>query len=330
MGCSCYASIPSNDIPIKIIMSDEFLWVSKYSPKTIDECILPQGLKDEFNSIDELANMLFIGDAGVGKTTVANILCATKGVDLMFMNASMERGIDEVRTKIQTFASTVALFGSYKVILLDEADNLTPDAQKALRALVEHHQNNCRFILTCNYPYKLIDPLKSRLQEYYFTYPDNKTLKTTFVKRMLDIMVAEKVALEKTDVPHLQSLVGMYYPNWRKVIHQLQRCCASGSLDASVLSKVQEEHISTLFSVMKAKNFTVVRNWIAENMAAGVSDADIVKSIYTSLKDYVVPQSIPQAVLVLADYQQKAAVVANQEINTVAMAVELMMQMEFK
>jgi len=311
-------------------MSDKYLWVEKYAPTTIDECILPQGLKDEFNAIDELSNMLFIGDAGVGKTTVANILCATKGVDMMFLNASMERGIDEVRNKIQSFASTTAMFGSYKVLLLDEADNLTPDAQKALRALIEQHQNNCRFILTCNYPYKLIDPLKSRLQEYYFTYPDDKTLKNTFVKRMLNIIMDEKVTIEKSDLPHLQSLVEMYYPNWRKVIHQLQRCCASGSLDASVLSKVQEEHISTLFETMKVKNFTVVRNWIAENMAHGVSDTDIVKSIYTSLKDYVVPQSIPQAVLILADYQQKAAVVANQEVNSVAMAVELMMQCEFK
>ena len=195
-------------------MSEQFLWVDKYAPRTIDDCILPSKLKEEFKGMDVLPNMLFCGDAGVGKTTVAKVLCDTLNIDMLFMNASTERGIDEVRNKISSFASTTALFGDYKVLLLDEADNLTPDAQKALRALIEEHQNNCRFILTCNYPYKLIAPLRSRLQEYNFTFPtDGKSIQNTFVKRILQILSAEKVALRKEDVPTLQSLVSLTYPN---------------------------------------------------------------------------------------------------------------------
>ena len=168
---------------------EKFLWVEQYAPKTIDECVLPAKLKEEFSNMETLPNMLFIGKAGVGKTTVASVLCDTLGVDMMFLNASMENGIDEVRTKIKSFASTTSMFGDYKVLLLDEADNLTADAQKALRALIEAHQNNCRFILTCNYATKLIDPLRSRLQEYNFTYPtDGKSLRNTFVKRLLQIL----------------------------------------------------------------------------------------------------------------------------------------------
>ena len=191
--------------------------------------------------METIPNMLFIGDAGVGKTTVASVLCKTLNTDMMFLNASMENGIDEVRTKIQSFASTTALFGDYKVLLLDEADNLTPDAQKALRALIEAHQNNCRFILTCNYPHKLIAPLRSRLQEYNFTFPtDDKSLKNSFVKRLLEILSKEKVNLSKEDIPHLQSLVSLSYPNWRKCLHQLQRVTASGVVDSSLINQVKE------------------------------------------------------------------------------------------
>ena len=281
--------------------------------------------------MDVVPNMLFIGDAGVGKTTVAKVLCDTLDVDMMFLNASMENGIDEVRNKIQSFASTTALFGEYKVLLLDEADNLTPDAQKALRALIEQYQDNCRFILTCNYPYKLIDPLRSRLEEYVFTYPkDDKSIKTAFVKRCLEILTKEKIKLTKNDVPTLTSLVGLYSPNWRKVLHSLQRISASGSVDSSVLQKVKDEHISTLFECMKAKNFTKVRQWIAESLATGISSTDVVSMIYNQCKDYLKPSTLPQCVLILADYQQKAAVVSNQEVNTVAMCVELMMECEWQ
>ena len=179
-------------------MNDKFLWVEKYAPQTIDDCVLPDKLKEEFSTMETIPNMLFIGNAGVGKTTVASVLCNTLNTDMLFMNASLENGIDDVRNKIQSFATTTALFGDYKVLLLDEADNLSPDAQKSLRALIEAHQNNCRFILTCNYAHKLIPPLRSRLQEYNFTYPtDGKTLKNTFVKRLLKILQLEKVALDK-------------------------------------------------------------------------------------------------------------------------------------
>ena len=311
-------------------MSEKFLWVEKYAPQTIDDCILPSKLKEEFSSMETIPNMLFIGDAGVGKTTVATVLCETLNIDVCFLNASLERSIDDVRNTIQTFASTTALFGDYKVLLLDEADNLTPDAQKALRALIEAHQNNCRFILTCNYPHKLIAPLRSRLQEYNFTFPtDGKSLKNTFVKRLLEILSKEKVSISKEDIPTLQSLVSLTYPNWRKCIHQLQRVTASGSVDGNLVTQIEEEHISTLFALLKAKNFTKMREWIAENFSQGVSDTDVVNLIYKEMKNYLKPQALPQCVLILADYQQKAAVAANTELNTVAMAIELMMNCEF-
>ena len=312
-------------------MPDKFLWVEKYAPQTIEDCVLPSKLKEEFSSMETIPNMLFIGNAGVGKTTVASVLCKTLNTDMLFMNASLENGIDDVRNKIQSFATTTALFGDYKVLLLDEADNLSPDAQKSLRALIEAHQNNCRFILTCNYAHKLIPPLRSRLQEYSFTYPsDGKTLRNTFIKRLLKILQMEKVSLDKEDVPTLVSLVDLSYPNWRNCIHQLQRVTAKGSVDNTILSQIKEQHVSTLFELLKSKNFTKVREWIAENLSQGVSEADIIRMIYTEAKNYMKPQSLPQCVLTLADYQQKAAVVANQEVNTVAMAVELMMGCEWQ
>ena len=311
-------------------MSDKFLWVEKYAPASIDDCVLPPKLKEEFMGMREIPNALFIGDAGVGKTTVAKVLCETLGVDMLFMNASTERGIDDVRIKIDQFASTTSLMGGYKVLLLDEADNLTQDAQKALRALIEQYQNNCRFVLTCNFPYKLIDPLRSRLQEYNFSYPANgKAIQNTFIKRLLSILSQEKVELKKEDVPTLQSLVGMHYPNWRRCIHELQRITSSGVIDPVLVSRVKEQHISTLFELMKVKNFTKVREWVAENMAQGISEAQVVSLIYKEMKNHMKPASLPQVVLVLADYQAKAAVVSSQEINTVAMCVEIMMGAEW-
>ena len=311
-------------------MTEQFLWVDKYKPRTIDDCILPPKLKQEFSSMKTLGNMLFIGDAGVGKTTVANVLCDTLNIDVCFLNASLERSIDDVRNTIQSFASTTALFGDYKVLLLDEADNLTPDAQKALRALIETHQNNCRFILTCNYPHKLIAPLRSRLQEYNFSFPtDDKSIKNTFVKRILSILSTEKVSLCKEDLPVIQSVCDLYYPNFRKCIHQFQRITTSGSIDSNLVNQVREEHISTLFELLKVKNFTKVREWVSVNMAQGISEVDVINLIYREMKDYMKPPSLPQAVLVLAEYQAKAAVVANQEVNTVACMVELMMNCEW-
>ena len=312
-------------------MSDKFLWVERYAPTTIDECILPSKLKEEFNRMDTIPNALFIGDAGVGKTTVARVLCDTLNIDYMFMNASTERGIDEVRNKIDTFASTTSLMGGYKVLLLDEADNLTDDAQKALRALIEQYQNNCRFVLTCNYPYKLIAPLRSRLQEYCFSFPPNdKSIQNLFVKRILQILSNEKIDLKTEDVPVLQSLVRLYYPNWRRCIHELQRITTSGRVDHDVLTYLKENHISTLFELMKAKNFSKVREWVAKSLAEGLSPQQIVAEIYNEMNNHATTASCAQMVLVLAQYQHYAAMVADQEVNTVAMAVELMMGAEWQ
>ena len=312
-------------------MNDKFLWVERYAPTSIDDCILPTKLKEEFANLTEIPNMLFIGDAGVGKTTVARVLCDTLNIDYMFLNASTERGIDDVRNKIDTFASTTSLTGGYKVLLLDEADNLTQDAQKALRALIEQYQNNCRFVLTCNFPYNLIDPLRSRLQEYCFTYPKNdKSIQNLFVKRILAILQQEKVNLKKEDVPVLQSLVRMYYPNWRRCIHELQRITKSGEIDASLVSQLEHGHISTLFELMKVKNFSKVREWIAEQFSQGISPTEVVRGIYMEMENHMSAASQAQTVLLLAPYQHYAATVADQEVNTAAMAVEIMMNAEWQ
>ncbi len=311
-------------------MNDKFLWVERYAPQTIDDCVLPTNLKKEFLAIKEMPNALFIGQAGVGKTTVARVLCDTLNIDYMFMNASTERGIDEVRNKIDSFASTTSLMGGYKVLLLDEADNLTPDAQKALRALIEQYQNNCRFVLTCNYPYKLIDPLRSRLQEYSFSYtPNDKSIQNLFIKRLLEILSKEKVDLKREDVPVLQSLVRMYYPNWRRCIHELQRITTSGTIDSSLVSQLENNHISTLFELMKAKNFSKVREWVAENLSEGVAPQEVISQIYAEMTNYATTASCAQMVLLLAQYQHWSVDVADQEVNTVAMAVEIMMGAEW-
>ena len=312
-------------------MNDKFLWVERYAPQTIDECILPEKLKEEFSNIETVPNMLLIGDAGVGKTTVAKVLCETLNIDFMMMNASTERGIDDVRNKIDSFASTTSLTGGYKVLLLDEADNLTHDAQKALRALIEQYQNNCRFVLTCNYPYKLIDPLRSRLQEYCFNYPLNdQSIQTLFIKRLLEILTTEKVNLKKEDVPVLKSLVGMCYPNWRKCIHELQRITSSGAVDASLVSQVKENHISTLFELMKVKNFSKVREWVAENMSQGVAPQEIISLVFREMTNHMTVPSAAMLSTELAQYQYWSSRVADQELNTTAMCVSIMMNAEWQ
>ncbi len=312
-------------------MNDKFLWVEKYAPQTIEDCVLPSKLKEEFSSMKTIPNMLFAGDAGVGKTTVARVLCETLNTDMMFINASLKNGIDEVRTQIQNFASTTALFGDYKVILLDEADNITPDAQKALRALVEAHQNNCRFILTCNYPYNIIEPLRGRLQEFYFTYPkDGKTLRNTFIKRILEILQQEKVSLSKEDVPALVSLVDLGYPNWRQCLHQLQRITKSGSVDHHLIDQIKDSHISTLIEIMKVKNFTKMRDWIAEAICKDISPQKMLLELYNAIDAHMKPASRPGAVVTMAQYQSYAPHVSNHELNLVACCVELMMGVEWQ
>ena len=312
-------------------MNDKFLWVERYAPTTIDECILPQKLKEEFSNIETVPNMLLIGDAGVGKTTVAKVLCETLNIDFMMMNASTERGIDDVRNKIDSFASTTSLTGGYKVLLLDEADNLTQDAQKALRALIEQYQNNCRFVLTCNYPYKLIDPLRSRLQEYCFNYPLNdQSIQTLFTKRLLEILTTEKVNLKKEDVPVLKSLVRMCYPNWRKCIHELQRITTSGEVNPSLVNQLKENHISTLFELMKVKNFSKVREWVAENMSQGVAPQEIISLVFREMNNHMTVPSAAMLSTELAQYQYWSSRVADQELNTTAMCVSIMMNAEWQ
>ena len=305
------------------------LWVETYAPQTIEDCILPETLKGEFLKLQDLPNMLLIGAPGVGKTTVAKVLCHTHEVDMMFMNASMENGIDEVRNKINQFASTSALFGGYKVVLLDEADGLSPDAQKSLRHLIEQYQASCRFILTCNYPYKIIDPLRSRLTEYFFNYPEkSKDLQNKFIKRAIDILMKEKVNLKEEDIPHVQTLASMFYPNWRKCIHELQRSCASGVLDSQVIDKIKGQSLPKLFDLMKVKNWGKAREWVAVNLAQGVYPTQILSGIWENVDRFKGP-SRPVAVVILAQYQHKAAQAADQEVNTVACITELMHDCEF-
>ena len=307
----------------------KYLWVEEYAPKTIDECILPDDLKQEFLSMKEIPNMLLVGDAGVGKTTVAKVLCDTHNVDMMFMNASSERGIDEIRTKVTDFASTSSLFGGYKVILLDEADNLTNDAQKAMRHLIEKYQNNCRFILTCNYVADLIEPLQSRLTRFDFIFKENLT--NPFTKRMIEILQNEEVKIKEADVPALIELASLTVPNFRSAIHNLQRACNTGSFNKSIIDKIKASHVSTLIECMKVKNFTKVREWIAETVSKTLNINSVIDGIYWECMRHALPDDQkPSAVLIMGQYQVNAAVVSNHEINLTAMCVELMMNCKFK
>ena len=310
-------------------MKEEFLFVEKYRPPTIAECVLSKSLKDTFQSIidgGELPNMMFTGSAGVGKTTVARALCNELSLDYIIINGSEDGNIDTLRGKIKQFASTISLQGGFKVVILDEADYLNPQStQPALRGFIEEFSSNCRFILTCNFKNRIIDPIHSRCSIYEFNLGSKEKMATQFMQRLQFILDSEEI---KYDNQVLAELIMKYIPDWRRVINECQRYGMSGTIDTGVLVTLSESSIKGLMSDLKAKNFKKMRKWVTDNI--DVESSKLFRMVYDNMIEYVMPSSIPQLVLILADYSYKDSFVADHELNVVACMTEIMSQTKFK
>ena len=310
---------------------ETYLWVEKYRPARISDCVLPDELKSTFSEFvkdKHIPNLILSGGPGVGKTTVAKAMLEEIGATYMMINGSEESGIDVLRTKIKNFASTVSLEGGRKYLIIDEADYLNSQStQPALRGFMEEFHKNCGFILTCNYKNRLIPPLHSRCSVIEFLLPNEQKpkLANNFFARVQEILTQEKVEFEPKPVAEL---VYKFFPDWRRVLNELQRYSVSGKIDAGVLVNLSESNINELMTSLKNKEFTKVREWIVQSL-----DNDAVRvyrSIYDSLYDHLDASTIPHAVVIIADYQYKSAFVADQEINLLACMTELMGQVKFK
>jgi len=313
-------------------MSD-FIWVEKYRPKTIDECILPENIKKTFRDFlnkGEIPNMLLAGPPGVGKTTVAKALCNELGVDFYVINGSDEgRFLDTVRNNAKNFASTVSLASDarHKVIIIDEADNTTSDVQLLLRASIEEFQNNCRFIFTCNYKNKIIEPLHSRCAVVDFSIKgkQKQEVAAKFFKRLNFILDEERC---ESDKKVLAELINKHFPDWRRVLNECQRYSVSGKIDSGILATFSDIAVNDLIKNLKEKNFPEVRRWVVSNLDNDTSV--LYRLIYDNLYTALVPSTIPAAVLVIAKYQYQTAFVADQEINMLAALTEIMVECKFK
>ena len=312
-------------------MSQINLFVEKYRPKTVEECILPESIKKTFREIvksGEPQNLLLAGKAGTGKTSVAKALCSDLDCDYIMINCSEDGNIDTLRNKIRTFASTVSLNERPKVVILDEFDYSNASSiQPALRGAIEEFAKNCRFILTCNYKNRIIEPIHSRCTVIEFSIPakDKPKMAKEFMTRCENILKAEKV---EYDPKVLSELIIKFFPDFRRVLNELQRYSVSGKIDVGILADTKNQKITDLMGFMKAKDFSSARKWVAGNMDN--SQIDLFRAIYDGLYENLTPSCIPQAILILAEYQYKAAFVADQEINTAACVVELMLSSEFK
>ena len=314
-------------------MRDEFLWVEKYRPKTIEECILPENIKKtflEFLEAGEVPNLLLAGPAGCGKTTVAKALCNELGVDYYVINGSDEgRFLDTVRNNAKNFAATVSLSSEakHKVIIIDEADNTTSDVQLLLRASIEEFSNNCRFIFTCNYKNKIIEPLHSRCSviEFSIAGKQKPAIAGQFFSRLKTILDNERV---EADQKVLAELINKHFPDWRRVLNECQRYSVSGKIDSAILATFGDVKTEDLVKQLKSKNFTEVRRWVVQNLDN--DPALILRRIYDCMYDSLEPSSIPAAVLIIAKYQYQIAFVADQEINLMAALTELMCECKFK
>jgi len=309
----------------------DFLWVEKYRPKTVAETILPQSLKDQLQSIvdgGELPNMLFTGTPGTGKTTVAKALCNQLNLDYILINASEDGNIDTLRGKIKQFASTISLQGGIKVVILDEADYLNAQStQPALRGFIEEFANNCRFILTCNFKNRIIEPLHSRCSIFEFntSKKDLQPLCAEFMKKTRTLLEDEGVSY---DSQAIVDLIMKYAPDWRRVLNELQKNSVTGSITRSNSNMDRSDVFSDLLQFLKQKDFKKMRQWVSNNIDTDASA--IFRGIYDKMYDFVKPQSIPQIVLILADYQYKNAFVADHELNVVACLTEIMANVEFE
>ena len=316
-----------------MIMRDEFLWVEKYRPKTIEDCILPTNIKKTFQDFldkGEVPNLLLAGPAGCGKTTVAKALCNELGVDYYVINGSDEgRFLDTVRNNAKNFASTVSLSSTakHKVIIIDEADNTTNDVQLLLRASIEEFSGNCRFIFTCNYKNRIIEPLHSRcaVVEFGIGGKHKPAIAAAFFKRIQQILDTESI---EYDNKVLVELVNKHFPDWRRVLNECQRYSVGGKIDAGILATFSDVAVNELIKNLKEKNFAEVRKWIVSNLDNDTTV--LLRRVYDNLYDSLVPGSIPAAVLVLAKYQYQGAFVADQEINMLACMTEIMVECEFK
>lgn len=316
----------------------DFLFVEKYRPQTIAECILPSHLKETFQTIvdgGELPNCLFTGTAGLGKTTVAKALCNQLDLDYIVINGSEDGNIDTLRTKIRRFASSVSLQGGYKVVILDEADYLNPQStQPALRGFIEEFSDNCRFILTCNFKNRIIEPLHSRCGVYEFntSKKDMQILCEQMMQRVIHVLKEEGVPCHGPSKQGLAELIMRYAPDWRRVLNELQKTVianGAGDLDIqSLLGNKDNGDYDTLFKALKDKEFKKMRQWVANNQ--DVDTSQIFRTIYDSMYDRVEPATIPQLVVLLAEYQYKNAFVADHELNLVACFTEVMGTVDFK
>ena len=314
-------------------MHDDFLWVEKYRPKKVEDCILTQNVKDTFSSFveqGEIPNLLLSGTAGVGKTTIAKALCNELGADFYVINGSDEgRFLDTVRNQAQNFAATVSLTGGakHKILIIDEADNTTPDVQLLLRASIETFQKNCRFIFTCSFKNKIIEPLHSRTTVIDFNVrgKSKQLLAGEFFNRCRDILTKEKVTFNNKVVAEV---IQKYFPDFRRTLNELQRYASTGGIDTGILATLGDAKIDTLVDSMRDKKFNDVKAWVQQNLDS--DPASIMRNLYDNLTSVMDGPSTAAAVLIIADYQYKSAFVADQEVNLLACLTQLMMECNFK